>query len=80
MLRTPKFARTNFSPMAIYAATRTTHGQAYCLIKSWQTPTGADSPYFPSTGSDSDPLASNPGRNLTTRSISAIHLFEYLLA
>ena len=34
LLQTPEFARTNFSPMAIYAATRTAPGQAYCLTKS----------------------------------------------
>ena len=64
--------------MAIYAATRNTPGQAYGLTNSWKTPDAADSPHFPSTGSCADPLSSNTGRNLTERSISAIHLLQNL--
>ena len=78
LLQTPTLARTNYNPVAIYTATRTTPRQAYYLTKSWQTPTGADSPCFPSTGSGSDPLSSKTRRNLTKGSISAAHLIENL--
>ena len=76
LVQTPK---TNFSPMSIYATTRTTPGQVYCLTKSWQTPTGADSPsFFPSTGGDSSPFIGGTRRNFTNRSIFATLFLENL--
>ena len=66
--------------MAAHAVTRTTLGHAYCLTKSWQTPTGTDSPHFPSNVNGSSPLTSSARCNLTNRIFSDIHSLDNLRA